>query len=229
MPLRLFTNRSMTVAATVTALFAASFGAQLYLMTVWLQKVQGFSAAEAGLAFLPYSLSIVVGTRIGGHLITRLGVRTELIIGLLTGATGLLLLGVLLAAAGGHSSHVIPAMMMSGLGQGITWTGMWIMASSGVRREESGVASGIASTSQQVGVAIGLAVLVGVTNRGASHDRQGGLPHGLNSGLQSAFYTAAGISLVAAALVAVVPVRRNKSQARVAPMVLCDQVNGRTP
>jgi MFS family permease len=219
----------MTVAATVTALFAASFGAQLYLMTVWLQKVQGFSAAEAGLAFLPYSLSIVVGTRIGGHLITRLGVRTELIIGLLTGATGLLLLGVLLAAAGRHSSHVIPAMMMSGLGQGITWTGMWIMASSGVRREESGVASGIASTSQQVGVAIGLAVLVGVTNRGASHDRQGGLPHGLNSGLQSAFYTAAGISLVAAALVAVVPVRRNKSQARVAPMVLCDQVNGRTP
>jgi MFS family permease len=229
MPLRLFTNRSLTVAAAVTALFAASFGAQLYLLTIWLQKVHGFGPAEAGLAFLPYSFSIVVGTRIGARLIAGLGVRIELIIGLLTGATGLLLLAVLLPVAGGHAGYLIPAMITSGIGQGITWTGMWIMASAGLRREDAGVASGIASTSQQVGVAIGLAVLVDITNHGASGNRPPALPDGLASGLQSAFYAAAGIALLAAALVAVFPVRRDLSRARITPMSLCDRGIGPAP
>jgi EmrB/QacA subfamily drug resistance transporter len=205
MPLRLFRNRSLSVAAAVTGLFGASLGAQLYLVTVWLQRIHGFTPVKSGLAFLPYSVAIVVGTRIGGRLTASVGVRTGMLLGLITGASGLLLIGSRLVVVGSYGSHLLPGIMVSGLGQGITWTTMWIMASSGSRPDESGIASGIASTSQQLGVAIGLAVVVGVVNRGALHRGRGAVPQQLNTGLQNAFYTAGGIATLAAVIVAVVP------------------------
>jgi EmrB/QacA subfamily drug resistance transporter len=217
MPLRLFTNANLTAAAAVTGLFAASFGAQLYLLTVWLQQIQGFTPIRAGLAFVPYSVTIVIGTRIGGRLTSRLGVRSGLMIGLLGGASGLLLIGLRLTVAGSYGSHLLPGVIVSGLGQGITWTTMWIIASSGVHPRESGIASGIASTSQQLGVATGLAILVGVINHSASHPLHDVLPQELNSGLRNAFYTAAGIAILAAALVSVSPAGRRSTQTAQCP------------
>jgi predicted lysophospholipase L1 biosynthesis ABC-type transport system permease subunit len=90
---------------------------------------------------------------------------------------------------------------------------MWIVASSGVHPRESG----IASTSQQLGVATGLAILVGVINHSASHPLHDVLPQELNSGLRNAFYTAAGIAILAAALVSVSPAGRRSTQTAQCP------------
>ncbi|MEU4804849.1 MFS transporter [Actinosynnema sp. NPDC023587] len=165
MPPRLLRNRSLVVAVAVTAIFMGTFGALPYFLTVLLQDVHRFSALEAGLAFLVPSLAIAAGTQVGERAATRLGTRTTLITGFAIGVVGTagLVFGfdaerTFLAA--------VPGLVVSGVGQGIVWTAMWIAASAGVAAHEQGVASGLASTALNLGNAVGLAVLIAVANTG---------------------------------------------------------------
>ncbi|CCH29764.1 MFS transporter [Actinosynnema sp. NPDC047251] len=165
MPPRLLRNRSLLVAVTVTAIFMGTFGALPYFLTVLLQTVHQFSALEAGLAFLVPSLAIASGTQIGERMATRLGTRATLVTGFAIGIVGTagLALGF---DAGATFLAAVPGLVVSGVGQGIVWTAMWIAASSGVAAHEQGVASGLASTALNLGNAVGLAVLIAVANAG---------------------------------------------------------------
>lgn len=200
MPLRLLANRSLRAAMTITFLFMATFGALLYVLTIYFHEVLGYDALQTGLAFLVPSVAIAAGTQIGERLATRTNVRTTLLTGLIVGSAGTALLGLQLSADASYLG-VTSGIIVSGLGQGTAWTGMWIAAASGVRPREQGVASGMASTTMQVGAAVGLAVLVAIANSGLDGLTGETLRGELADGLRSATYVAAA-GILAAAVVA---------------------------
>ncbi|MEU8325712.1 MFS transporter [Nonomuraea sp. NPDC048881] len=159
MPLRLFGNRSLSSAVAVILVFGATFNALPYFLTVYFQTVLGYGAVATGLAFLVPSLLIALGTQLGGRLAGRIGMRVTLLLGTVGGAAGTALLAMEISADGSYWG-VLPGIVVSGVSQGLTWTGMWIASATGVAAGEQGIASGMASTALQVGAALGLAVLV---------------------------------------------------------------------
>ncbi|MFI7694797.1 MFS transporter [Nonomuraea sp. NPDC049655] len=159
MPLRLFGNRSLSSAVAVILVFGATFNALPYFLTVYFQTVLGYGAVATGLAFLVPSLLIALGTQLGGRLAGRIGMRVTLLLGTVGGAAGTALLAMGISADGSYWG-VLPGIVVSGVSQGLTWTGMWIASATGVAAGEQGIASGMASTALQVGAALGLAVLV---------------------------------------------------------------------
>lgn len=160
-PARLFARRGLAVAMGVTALFSATFSSVPYFLTLYFQTVHGYSAVATGLAFLVPALVIAAGTQAGERAVTAFGVHRVLVGGLALGAVGAAALGLGLTSDGSYP-RLLPGIVLLGLGQGAAWTAMWIAASTGVAADDQGVASGLASTSLQVGGAVGLAVLVAI-------------------------------------------------------------------
>jgi EmrB/QacA subfamily drug resistance transporter len=200
MPPRLFGNRSLVVAMTVTFIFFGTFGALPYFLTVLFQDVHGFSALETGLAFLVPSVAIAIGTQGGARLVNGLGTRTTLLLGLVVGAIGTTILAVGFEAASTYSAAV-PGLIVMGIGQGITWTSMWIAAAIGVAPHEQGVASGMASTTLNIGNAVGLAILIAIANVGTDGLEGGPLRAAIADGGRTAVLLAAA-GILAATLVA---------------------------
>jgi len=165
MPLGLFRNRSLSVGVSVTFLYMATFGTLPYFLTVLLQSVHQFSALQTGLAFLVPSIAIASGTQLGERLATKLGTRTTLLVGFAIGVVGTAVLAYGFSFDRGYAA-LVPGLIISGVGQGITWTAMWIAAAAGVAASQQGVASGMASTTLNIGNAIGLAVLIAIANAG---------------------------------------------------------------
>ncbi|WP_199537307.1 MFS transporter [Spongiactinospora gelatinilytica] len=163
MPFRLFRNRSLVVGVSVTGLYMGTFGALPYFMTMLLQNVFQFSALETGLAFLVPSVAIATGTQLGERLVGRIGTRATLLGGFVVGVAGTIAFALAFDHQSGFAATV-PGIVVLSLGQGVVWTGMWIAAATGVAGEEQGVANGLASTSLNLGNAIGLAVLIAVAN-----------------------------------------------------------------
>jgi len=193
-------NRSLVAGVTITFLYMGTFGALPYILTVLFQDVHGFTALQTGFAFLIPPTAIAAGTQIGERLATRLSTRATLIGGMVVGAVGTALL---VPGAGADSSYlaIVPGLIISGIGQGIVWTGMWIAAASGVHHDEQGVASGMASTTLSVGNAIGLAVLIAIANRHVVGLTGDALRIAIAEGAQLAFWIAAAgivVSLLAA-------------------------------
>ncbi|RPF36901.1 MFS transporter [Streptomyces sp. TLI_185] len=195
-PGHLFGHRSLLGAMALTALFSATFSSMPYFLTLYFQTVHGYSAMATGAAFLVPALVVAAGTKTGERAVSALGLRTTLLGGMAVGAVGALLLALALSD---HGSYVrlLPGIVLLSLGQGATWTGMWIAAATGIPAADQGVASGLASTTLQVGSAVGLAVLVAVAGTG-SH---GLTTTGLLDGVRAAVYViTAGICLGALAL-----------------------------
>ncbi|MES0030993.1 MFS transporter [Mesorhizobium sp. M0040] len=200
MPLRLFHNRSLVAGMTITFLYMATFGALPYFLTVLLQNVHGFTALQTGLAFLVPSVAIATGTQAGERLATRFSTRSTLVGGMIVGAVGTALM---VSGATAESSYLalVPGLIVSGVGQGIVWTAMWIAAASGVAHDQQGVASGMASTTLNVGNAIGMAVLIAIANSQIGELSGNALKIAVADGIQVAFWLAAAgivVSLLAA-------------------------------
>ncbi|MER9872679.1 MFS transporter [Mesorhizobium sp. M0195] len=200
MPLRLFYNRSLVAGMTITFLYMATFGALPYFLTVLLQNVHGFTALQTGLAFLVPSVAIAAGTQAGERLATRFSTRSTLVGGMIVGAVGTALM---VSGATAESSYLslVPGLIVSGVGQGIVWTAMWIAAASGVAHDQQGVASGMASTTLNVGNAIGMAVLIAIANSQIGELSGDALKIAVADGIRVAFWLAAAgiaVSLLAA-------------------------------
>ncbi|MCX5407850.1 MFS transporter [Streptomyces sp. NBC_00335] len=204
MPLRLFGNRSLAVGMAVTFIFMGTFSSLPYFLTVLFQSVHGFTALETGLAFLVPSLSIAAGTQIGERMATRTATRTTLVTGLVVGAIGTAVLAYSISADAGYAS-VVPGLVIAGIGQGITWTGMWIAAASGVAPHEQGIASGMASTTQQIGGAVGLAILIAIANAHIDGLAGDALKTSMADGTQTAVYIAAAGILLGALISLALP------------------------
>ncbi|MGM0351970.1 MFS transporter [Streptomyces sp. ECR3] len=166
-PARLFAHRGLLTAMAVTALYSATFSSLPYFMTLYFQNVRGYGAFATGLAFLVPAVVTALGTQVGERAVVHVGVRRMLVGGMGLGAAGAAALGLALTGDGSYAL-LLPGIVLLGLGQGAAWTGMWIVAASGIAAEDQGVASGMASTTLQVGGAVGLALLVALSS-GVGH------------------------------------------------------------
>ena len=207
MPLTMFRNRNLSTGALLTGVHFAGFGGQFFLVTTWLQGVHGFTAMQAGLAFVPLFLAIVAGTNLSGRLVARIGAPRTAFAGLVTGTAALGALALLLRADQTYVTVLLPLSLLSGLGMGTAWTAQWVIASTGVPAEQEGIASGVASTTQQVGGAIGLAVLIAVSaaiTHGVAGPAEAEV---VTAGLRWAFACAA-LLLAGGAVIALIASRR---------------------
>lgn len=209
MPLHLFRNRNLVTGMTITFIFMGTFGALPYFLTVLFQNVHHFNAFQTGLAFLVPSLSIAAGTQLGARLNTRFKTRNSMLIGFTIGIIGTALLPIG-ANVDSHYMMIVPGLIISGIGQGIVWTNMWIVASMGVIPEEQGVASGMASTTLNIGNAVGLAILIAVANAGIHGQSGEQLLMAIASGQRIAFYFAAA-GMIIGALVTFNLLRKSQS------------------
>jgi EmrB/QacA subfamily drug resistance transporter len=209
-PLRIFSNRSLAGSdATMLVLAAALFGA-FFFCTLYLQQVLGYGALKTGVAYLPLTLTVIGASAAASRFVDRFTPKAVLGAGLLISTAGF----ALLARVSGHAdyaSHVLPAMFVIGAGLGMSFVPITISATNGVAAGDSGLASGLLNTTQQVGGSLGLAILSSVSTSRVTGALHGGsvLPVALTHGFKGAFAVAAAFCAVGvAAAIALVPRRR---------------------
>jgi EmrB/QacA subfamily drug resistance transporter len=166
MPLRILRNRNVLGANLVQMLFVAGMFGMFFLGSLYMQRVLGYSALQIGLAFLPVAVLIgAFSLGVSPRLTMRFGARATLIPGLAFGAAGLA--SFTQAAVGAsYAAELLPSMVLIGIGAGLSFPTLMTLAMSSAHPTDAGLASGLVNTTQQVGGALGLAVLATVS---ASH------------------------------------------------------------
>ena len=213
-PLRMFRNRTVTVANLMQVLMVAGMFGMFFLGALYLQRVLRYDAIEVGLAFLPVAVGIAaVSLLLAARLMMRFGAKPTLIAGLILVAAGLLVFRRAPVDAA-YATDLLPVMVLLGAGAGLVFPSLMTLAMSAATAEDSGLASGLVNTTQQVGGALGLAVLATLsTTRTTSL-----LGHGtsnavaLTDGYHLAF-TIAAVLLLAAIAIGLVLLRPTPSLA----------------
>jgi hypothetical protein len=204
MPFDIFRNRSVTGANVVGFLFGASIFANFFILTLYVQQVLHWSALKAGLTFLATAGTTVIWAGLSQALVTRVGVRPILIVGLLF-AGGTMLYYTTLPVNGHFWPDLLPPYLTFALGIAFTFIPVTIAAFVGVEPRLAGLASGLLNTVQQVGGAIGVAVASTIfTSRATSLLKSGhDSASAFTSGYHWAFFALAVTAFVAAAAGAV--------------------------
>lgn len=169
LPLPMLRNRPL-VAANVTGILA--FGALMafiFVGSLLMQQVLGYSPVTTGLAWLATTVTIVVVAMAGGRLVTRAGVRASLVLGLTLLAVGALWLARVPADAG-YTADLLPAFLLAGVGFGLCGPAVQIGALTGVSQPAAGLASGLVETARELGGAAGVAVVAAVLVSGSGLD-----------------------------------------------------------
>ena len=191
-PPRVLRSRALSGAAAVGMCLGGTAVSMWFLVSLYIQQVLGFSPLQAGLTFLPMSLTIVAFTQAAGRLAARAGPGRTLATGMTLLGAGMLLFSR--AGAGGSwAADVLAPSLLCAAGIGCSFVSTTITATGGVAREDSGLASGLVNTAFQVGGAIGLAVLATVAAA---------------EGFQPAFAAGGCLALVGAAIALAVLVGR---------------------
>ena len=159
MPLRMFRSRNVSGANVIQALTIAGMFGMFFLGSLYMQQVLGYDALQIGLAFLPATLAMgIMSIRFSDRLINRFGPKQVLIPGLTLIGLGLVVF-TRTPVDGSYVEHVLPPMLLLGIGAGSTFTALMTLAMSGATPQDAGLASGLVNTTAQVGAALGLAVL----------------------------------------------------------------------
>src|SRR4051794_16872841 len=172
-PLRIFSNRSLAASDTTMLLLAAALFGVFFFCTLYLQQVLGYNALKTGVAYLPLSFTIIASSTIASGVVDRLTPKPVLVGGLLITTVGFVLF-TRLQVHGDYVGRVVPAMVVMGIGLGMSFVPVTIAATTGVAAEDSGLASGLLNTVQQVGGSLGLAVLSAVSTSRTTRALDGG-------------------------------------------------------
>jgi EmrB/QacA subfamily drug resistance transporter len=195
-PFRIFRNRTLTGANVVGILLGASLFSMFFFISLYMQQVLGYSPIHAGLSYLPLAVTIIIAAGLGGQLVTRFGFKPILAAGMAFIALGLAWFSRV-SVGGGFLADILGPSLLAAAGLGFGFVTSTIAAVSGVDDREQGVASGLINTSQQIGGALGLAVLSTIATT-RTHDviASGGssLAKALTDGFQSAFLAGAVIA-----------------------------------
>ncbi len=203
MPFRIFRLRSLTGANAGGLMLGGAMFGTFFVITLYLQQVLGFSPLEAGIAWLATSLT-ALGAAIGSQaLVTRIGTKYPLVTGLVVAAVGIGLLSRV-TAGGEYFPGIALPMIVLGLGMGTAFVSISIGALEGIQEQDAGLASGLVNTVQQIGGALGVAVLSTValsrTNDVLASDPGATPSVAVTEGFQSALLVGAGFALVGALL-----------------------------
>jgi EmrB/QacA subfamily drug resistance transporter len=188
-PFRIFRLKTLTGANVVGILLGASLFSMFFFISLYMQQVLGYSPIHAGLSYLPLALTIIVAAGLGGQLVTRFGFKPILAAGMLFVAVGLAWFSRV-SVGGGFLTDILGPSLLAAIGLGFGFVTSTIAAVSGVEQREQGLASGLINTSQQIGGALGLAVLSTIATSRTDDVMASGAsspPSALTDGFQSAF------------------------------------------
>ena len=208
-PFSIFRLRTLTGANVVGLLTGASLFSMFFFISLYMQNVLGYSAIKAGLSYLPLAVSIIIAAGVASQLVTRVGYKPILATGMALISGGLVWFSQI-SVDGGFLTDVLGPSLLAAVGLGFAFVPQTIAAVSGVKDHLAGLASGLINTSQQVGGALGLAVLSTI----AFPQIEDGLAAGgdsptvLTEGYSDAFLAGAGIA--ALGIVAALTLIRNR-------------------
>ena len=201
LPFSIFRLKSLTGANIVGLLLGAAIFSMFFLLSLYMQQVLGYSALKAGVAYLLVASVIIVAAGASQALVTRIGVRSVLITGMVLLVAGLLWFSQV-SVHGSYATDLAPGFILAGIGLGFSFVPVQIASLIGVTHDEAGIASGLINTSQQVGGALGVAVLSTITfTRYDSYLGDHGnnlalIPNALVDGFHLAFLVGAGLALI---------------------------------
>jgi EmrB/QacA subfamily drug resistance transporter len=212
--LSIFRNRSLSGANLAMLMVVSGMFAMFFFATLYVQEILGYSPLKAGLAFLPVTAGIIVGAGIAQQGIRRIGPRMQAVAGISIAAAGLFMLSGL-PWDGSYVANLLPGLALIAVGMGMTFVPITLMATTGIGGDDAGLASGLLNTAQQVGGALGLAVLStvaasqtstllsGLGHAPTATDRAVALVSGYTTG-----FTVGGVLMVAGALLLMLLVRK---------------------
>jgi EmrB/QacA subfamily drug resistance transporter len=220
--LNIFRSRNISGANAIMVLVMGGMFAFFFLASLYVQQVLGYSPLQAGLAFLPFSVGIIVGAAASQAVARRIPVHLVALLGLALSAGGLeLLRGA--GVDGSYLGNLLPAIVPMSIGMGMTFLPLTLIATTGVTDSDAGLASGLFNTSQQVGGALGLAilstlaadrttsVLEGLGHAAGAQDRMSALVDGFHLAYLG------GIGLIAVGAVVLLVVLRARDMAAIDP------------
>jgi EmrB/QacA subfamily drug resistance transporter len=197
----IFRVRTIT-GVNITALFVAmSLFSMFFFVSLYMQDVLGYDALKAGLSYLPLAGGIIVSAGVASALVTRFGFKPVLVAGLLLTAAGLSWFSQV-SANGTYLGDILFPSLIAAVGLGFAFVPMTVAAVGGVRPDEAGLASGLINTSQQIGGALGLAILATIATARTDAVSSAGAarPEALTEGFQRAFEIGAGFAIAGALL-----------------------------
>jgi EmrB/QacA subfamily drug resistance transporter len=212
LPMRVPLERNRGGAYISSIMTGAGLFAMFLFLGLYLQLILGYSPVKAGLAFLPFSVGIILGAGVASQLLPRVGPRPLMVPGLIAGAAGLLWLAQITPESD-YLTHILPSMVVMSIGMAFTFIPTATVALHGIEHRDAGVASATINTSQQVGASLGTALMstVAVTATAtflAANQSlgAGAMPAALTYGYTRGFYVGAAL-LAGAAVVVLVLIR----------------------
>jgi EmrB/QacA subfamily drug resistance transporter len=236
LPMRILADRNRSGAYLIMLCVATGLFGLFFFLTLFIQNVLGYSAIRSGIAYLPFAIGVVIASGLASQLVPRIGARPLILAGTAAVAGGMFWFSRLTEHAG-YASHLLGPMLVSSCGLGLVFVPLALVALHNVAEQDSGVASSLLNAAQQVGGAIGLALLgtvawttvansvrsqvahaaAAAAKAGRPLPKPGTLPpvsiyeHALTVGFSRAFVVAAGIGLLALLIgIATIRVRRQE-------------------
>jgi EmrB/QacA subfamily drug resistance transporter len=206
--LSIFRVRSLSTANLSMFLVGSGMFAMFFFNTLYIQRVLDYGPLKAGLAFLPFTAGVMASAGVASSFTPRIGVRPVAAAGMIATVIGMLLFARM-PVDGAYAIDVLPAMLICSIGMGAVFMPLTLVATTGLKDEDQGLASGLFNTSQQIGGALGLAILSTIA-AGRSH---GSAPAQLVHGFHYAF--AGSAVFVAAALVTMLALLRKRDLAKI--------------
>ncbi|MFC8666022.1 DHA2 family efflux MFS transporter permease subunit [Streptomyces sp. NPDC057199] len=199
MPLKLFRRRSVSSANVAMFLCGSAMFCMWFFMTLYAQNVLGYSPLDAGLALVPSSLAVILGSKVAPRLMPVVGARNVAVLGALVAAAGFGWQSTMTADGAYLTTIMFPGILMM-LGAGLSATPLAALATSGAEPGEAGLVSGLINTSRTMGGAIGLSVMSTIA---AARTGGGVSPEALTEGYALVFRTGGGVLLVGVVLMLV--------------------------
>jgi EmrB/QacA subfamily drug resistance transporter len=188
MRLGIFRVRTLATGNSAMLLVASAMFGMFFFASLYVQQILGYSPLKAGLAFLPVTVGMIIGSVAAQQLIKRVGIRNVAVAGIGLAAAGMVVL-TQLPVHGSYAGNLLVGLLPMSIGMGLTFVPVTLLGTSGVTGEDAGLASGLFNTSQQVGGSLGLAILSTIA---ASHTSS--LLHGAGAGVGTAAQLAARVS-----------------------------------
>ncbi len=193
--LGIFRIRSLTSANVSMMFVAAGLFSMFYFASLYVQEVLHYSPLKAGFGFVPVTFGIVIGAGLAQPLIRIIGPRALPVMGIAIAATGLILLSRI-PTHGAYLTDLLPGLAIMSIGMGLTFVPVTLLATTNIDASDAGLASGLFNTSQQVGGALGLAILSSIAASRTSGDHGVTRAAALVDGYQLAFLVGAGLMLL---------------------------------
>ena len=194
----IFASRTRTASYVIAVLIAGSLFSMFFFISLYMQQVLGWSAIRAGLSYLPLAITIAISAGVASQVVNRVGFKPVL-------ATGLAFITIAMvwwaqiSVGGSFLSDVLGPSLVAAVGLGLSFVSVTVGGTSGIRDKEAGLASGLINAAQQVGGALGLAILVAISNTRIDAADVPGVA-ALNEGFQAAFLGGAAFAAIGVVL-----------------------------